>query len=88
MHRFRRLYFLLECIALNPGPGHVQAVQRSEKARLALLDTGALQAARLQHMTWRLVKAFHLLRSMFTTGPRVRSLQQVWASKPLLWLSP
>ena len=52
-------------------------MQRSEKARLALLDTGAIQARQLQHMTARLVKAFHLLRSMFATGPSVRPLQEV-----------
>ena len=55
----------------------VQAVHRTSPADRARRDAAAEQRSSYLHAVGMMPRAFHLLRAMFATGPRVQPLEEV-----------
>ncbi len=68
----------------NPATDHyfaaLQAVHRTSSADRALRDAAAEERSTYLHAVGMMPRAFHLLRAMFATGPRVQPLEEVRVS--------
>ena len=60
-------------------PATPQAVHRTSSADRARRDAAAEERSTYLHAVGMMPRAFHLLRAMFATGPRVQPLDEVRA---------
>jgi hypothetical protein len=63
-----------------------QAVHRTSPADRARRDAATEQRSSYLHAVGMMPRAFHLLRAMFATGPRVQPLEEV-RSRPCILIS-
>ena len=73
---------------MNSKTVHIwQAVHRMSPADRARCDAATEQRSSYLHAVGMMPRAFHLLRAMFATGPRVQPLEEV-RCRSCVWYAP